>query len=65
MEEGDYLMMDPACEVNEKGTREKNDRKEALEEGIIPPFVLDTYEINEADEETLHYAEEYWKTPNR
>ena len=25
MEEGDYLMMDPACEANEKGTREKND----------------------------------------
>ena len=25
MEEGDYLMMGPACEVNEKGTREKND----------------------------------------
>ena len=23
MEEGDYLMMDPACEVNEKGTRGK------------------------------------------
>ena len=28
MEEGDYLMMDPACEVNEKGTREKNDVNE-------------------------------------
>ena len=28
MEEGDYLMMDPACEVNEKGTREKNDGNE-------------------------------------
>ena len=25
MEEGDYLMMDPACEVNKKGTRENND----------------------------------------
>ena len=23
MEEGEYLMMDPACEVNEKGTRRK------------------------------------------
>ena len=23
MEEGDYLMMDPVCEVNEKGTRGK------------------------------------------
>ena len=27
MEEGDYLMMDPACEVNEKGTRENNDEE--------------------------------------
>ena len=25
MEEGDYLMMDAACELNEKSTREKND----------------------------------------
>ena len=25
MEEGDYLMIDPACEVNEKSTRGKND----------------------------------------
>ena len=32
MEEGDYLMMDPACEVNEKGTREKNDGNEVVEE---------------------------------
>ena len=32
MEEGDYLMMDPACEVNEKGTREKNDGNEVIEE---------------------------------
>ena len=28
-------MMDPACEVNDKGTREKNDGNEALEEGNI------------------------------
>ena len=31
MEEGDYLMMDPTCEVNEKGTREKNDGNEVKE----------------------------------
>ena len=41
MEEGNYLMMDPACEVNEKGTREKNDRNEALGEVTIPPLDLD------------------------
>ena len=28
MEEGDYLMIDPACEVFEKGTRETNNEKE-------------------------------------
>ena len=31
IEEGDYLMMDPACEVNEIGTREKNDGNEVVE----------------------------------
>ena len=41
MEEGDYLMMDPACEVNEKGTREKNDGKEVVEEGTDTPLDLD------------------------
>ena len=41
MEEGDYMMMDPACEVNVKGTREKNDGNEALEEGTSPPLDLD------------------------
>ena len=25
-----YLLVEPACEVNEKGTREKNDGKEGL-----------------------------------
>ena len=28
MEKGDYLMMDPACEVKEKGTRGKKDENE-------------------------------------
>ena len=50
MEEGDYLMMDPACEVNEKGTRETNDGNEVIEE---------------ADDETLPYAEEEWQGPEQ
>ena len=50
-------MMDPACEVNEKVTREKNEN-EALEEETSPPLDLDPYETIEADEETLPYAEE-------
>ena len=65
MEEGDYLMMDPACEVNEKGTREKNDGNEVVEEGTSPPLDLDLNEVIEADEETLPYAEEDWQDPEQ
>ena len=57
MEEGDYLRMDPACEVNEKGTREKNDGNEVVEEGTDTPLDLDPNEQIEADDETLPYAE--------
>ena len=57
--------MDPACEVNEKGTREKNDGNEALEEGTSPPLDLDPNEIIDADEETLPYAEEDWRDPKQ
>ena len=65
MEEGDYLMMDPACEVNEKGTREKNDGNEIVEEGTDTPLDLDPSEKIEADEETLPYAEEDWQDPEQ
>ena len=61
MEEGDYLMMDPACEVNEKGTKEKNDGNEVVEEGTDTPLDLDPNEQIEADDETLPYAEEDWQ----
>ena len=67
MEEGDYLMMDPASEVKENVTRGKNDGNEVVEEGSSPPLDLDPNEVIEADEETLPYAEEDWqkRTPNR
>ena len=65
MEEGNYLMMDPACELNEKDTREKYDENEALEEGTSPPLDLDPNEIIEADEETLTYAEKTERTLSR
>ena len=55
-------MMDPACEINEKGTREKNDRNEVIEEGTSTPLDLDP---NEADDETLLYAEEDWQDPEQ
>ena len=65
MEEGDYLMMDPACEVNEKGTRGKNDGNEIVEEGTDTPLDLDPNERIEADDETLPYAEEDWQDPEQ
>ena len=65
MEEGDYLMMDPACEVNEKGPRENNDGDEVVEEGTSPPLDLDPNEVIETDEETLLYAEEDWQDPEQ
>ena len=58
-------MMEPACEVNEKGTREKNDGNEVVEEGSSPPLDLDPNEVTEADEETLPYAEEDWQDPEQ
>ena len=61
MEEGDYLMMDPACEVNEKGTREKNDGDEVVEEGKKTPLDLDPIEVIGIDDEILPYAEEDWQ----
>ena len=58
-------MMDPACEVNEKGTREKNDGNEVVEEVTNTPLDLDPNEKIEADDETLPYAEEDWQDPEQ
>ena len=65
MEEGGYLMIYPACEVNEKGTREKNDGNEALKEVLSAPLDLDPNEKTEADEEYLPCAEEDWRDPEQ
>ena len=65
MEEGDYLMMDPTCEVKEKGTREKNDGNKVIEEGASVPLDLDPNDVIEANDETLPYAEEDWQDPEQ
>ena len=65
MEEGDYPMMEPACEVNEKGTREKKDGNEVIEEGTSTPLDLDPNDVIETDDETLPYAEEDWQDPEQ
>ena len=58
-------MMDRACEVNEKGTREKNDGNEVVEEVTSTPLDLDPIEVIEADDETLPYTEEDWQDPEQ
>ena len=65
MKEWDYLMIDPTCEVNEKGTREKNDGNEVVEEETRTPLDLDPNEVIETNDETLPYAEEDWQDPEQ
>ena len=64
MQEGDYLTLDPACEVNERGTRDKNDGNEAVENCDLP-LDLELTERVEVDDETLPYAEEDWDCPEQ
>ena len=64
MQEGDYLLVDPACEVNEKGTRDKNDGNEVVDDCDLP-LDLELTERVEVDDETLPYAEEDWDCPEQ
>ena len=52
MQEGDYLIVDPACEVNERGTRNKNDGNEVVDDCDLP-LDLELTERVEVDDETL------------
>ena len=36
LQEGDYLIVNPACEANERGTRDKNDGNEVLDNCDLP-----------------------------
>ena len=49
--------MDPICEVNERGTRDKNDRIEMMVDCDLP-LDLDLTEQLEVDQETLPYIDE-------
>ena len=51
MHEGDYLIVDPACEVNERGTRDKNDGNEVVDDCDLP-LDLELTERVEMDDET-------------
>ena len=64
MQEGDYLIVDPACEVNQRGTRDKNDRNELVDDCDLP-LDLELTERVEEDNEILPYAEEDWDCPEQ
>ena len=64
MQEGDYLIVDPACEVNERGTRDKNDGNEVVDDCDLP-LDLELTERVEVDDESLPYAEEEWDCPEQ
>ena len=64
MQEGDYLIVDPACEVNERGTRNKNDGNEVVNDCDLP-LDLELTERVEVDDETLPYTEEDWDCPEQ
>ena len=57
--------MDPACEVNERGTRDKNDGNEVVDNCDLPLDLELTIEPVEVDDETLLYAEEDWDCPEQ
>ena len=59
MNDEDYFILDPACEVNERGTRDKNDGNEMVDDCDLP-LDLELTERVEVDDETLPYAEEDW-----
>ena len=64
MQEGDYLIVDHACEKNERGTRDKNDGNEVVDNCDLP-LDLELTERVEVDDETLTYAEEDWNCPEQ
>ena len=57
MERLEYLLVDPACEVNEKGTRERNDGKEDVS--------MHDYENIEVDSDEGSFAEEDRNDPEQ
>ena len=57
MEGLEYLLVEPACEVNEKGTRLNNDGNKDVS--------MDDNEKKDADSNTGSFAEEDWKNPEQ
>ena len=57
MHDEDYLIVDPACEVNEIGTRDTNYGNEVVDNCDLA-LDLELTERVEVEDETLPYAEE-------
>ena len=57
MEGLEHLWVEPACEVNERGTREKNDCNEDVS--------MDDNENIDADSDAESFAEEDWNDPEQ
>ena len=57
-------MADPACEVNERSTPDKNDGNELVDDCGLP-LDLELTERGELDDKTLPYAEEDWDCPEQ
>ena len=56
--------MDPTCELNERGTRDKNDGNEVVDNCDLPLDLELTERVN-VDDETLPYGEEDWDCPEQ
>ena len=64
MHEENYLIVDPACEVNKRGARDKNDGNEVVDSCDLP-LDLELTKRVEVDDETVPFAEEDWDYPER
>ena len=58
------MIVDPAYEVNERGTRGQNDGNEVVDDCDLQ-LDLELTERVEADDEILPYAEEDWDCPQQ
>ena len=58
------MIVDHACEVTERGTRDKNDGNEVVDDCDLP-LELELIERIEVDDKTLPYAEVDWNNPEQ
>ena len=64
MQEGDYLIVDSACEENERDRRDKNDGNEVVDSCDLA-LDLELTERVEVDDEDLPYADDDWDSPEK